>query len=302
MTKTPTPVRTPLPEALDAPRHTLVTRAGERLAWYGDSVGSGRPLVLVHSVNAAPSSFEVKPLFDHYRGQRPVYSLELPGFGHSERPVGPYSAERFTAALVDFLDQVVKQPADVVALSLSSEFAARAALKVAGRIASLALISPTGFGARQPFGPAVGKPLHWLLTLPGLGAAAFALVSSRRSINYYLGQSFVGKAPAAVLDYAYATSHQPGARHAPLMFLSMQLFTRDAPARLYALLPADLPVLAIADRDPYVTFEKLPGFVALHPNWQYETLAPHLGLPQWERLPELVAALDRFWAGAPTAS
>ncbi|WP_295455176.1 alpha/beta fold hydrolase [uncultured Thiodictyon sp.] len=297
MTKTSTPIRTPLPEALAAPRQNLMTRAGERVAWYGDTAGSGRPLVLVHSVNAAPSSFEVKPLFDHYRGQRPIYSLDLPGFGHSDRPVGPYSADRFTNALVDFLEQVVKQPADVVALSLSSEFAARAALKAPGRIVSLALISPTGFSARQPFGPAIGRPLHRLLTLPGLGAAAFALVSSRPSINYYLGQSFVGKPVPAVIDYAYATSHQPGARHAPLMFLSMQLFTRDAPARLYALLPASLPVLAIADRDPYVTFEGLAGFVAVHPNWRYEKVAPNMGLPQWERLPELVAALDRFWAG-----
>ncbi len=289
----------PLGEALAAPRLTLVTRTGERLAWYGDGAGSGRPLVLVHSINAAPSSFEVKPLFDQYRGRRPVYSLDLPGFGHSDRPIGPYSAERFAAALVDFLEQVVKQPADVLALSLSGEFAARAALLAPGRIASLVLISPTGFGAHQPFGPGIGRPLHRVLSLPLVGSSAYALVTARPSITHYLGKSFVGKAPAAMIDYAYATSHQPGARHAPLMFLSMQLFTRDAPQRLYGALPADLPVLAIADRDPYVTFERLAGFVAAHPNWRSETLAPHLGLPQWERLPALVAVLDRFWAEAP---
>ncbi len=290
----------PLGEALAAPRRSLVTRAGDRLAWYGDSSGSGRPLVLVHSINAAPSSFEVKPLFDQYRGRRPVYSLDLPGFGHSDRPVGPYSADRFAAALVDFLDQVVQQPTDLLALSLSGEFAARATLQVPGRVASLVLISPTGFSERQPVGPALGRRLHGVLTLPLLGAFLYRLVSSRLSIGYYLGKSFIGKPPAALIDYAYATSHQPGARHAPLMFLSMQLFTRDAAERLYAALPADLPVLAIADRDPYVTFERLPGFVAGHANWRHETLAPHLGLPHWERLPELAPMLDRFWAGVPT--
>ncbi len=290
-----------LPEALAAPRQSLTTRTGERLAWYGDGGGSGRPLVLIHSINAAPSSFELKPVFDQYRGKRPVYSLDLPGFGHSDRPVGSYSAERFATAILDCLEQVVKGPADVLALSLSGEFAARAALLAPGRIASLALISPTGFGARQPFGPGIGRPLHRFLTLPLLAAAAYALVTSRPSINYYLGKSFVGKPPAALIDYAYATSHQPGARYAPLMFLSMQLFTRDAPERLYSALPADFPVLAIADRDPYVTFEKLAGFVATHPNWRLEGLAPHLGLPQWERLPALIATLDRFWAGAPAA-
>ena len=288
----------PLGEALDAPRHALVTRVGARIAWYGDDTSTGRPLVLVHSINAAPSSYEVKPLFDHYRGRRPVYSLDLPGFGHSDRPVGPYSAEGFATVLVDFLDQAVQRPADVLALSLSCEFAARAALQSAGRISSLVLISPTGFSDREPPGPGLGRPLHWVLSLPLLGSCLYALVSSRPSIRHYLGKSFVGEVPAGMVDYAYATSHQPGARHAPLKFLSMQFFTRDAPTRLYGVLPADLPVLAIADRDPYVTFERLPGFAAAHPHWQYSTLAPHLGLPHWERLPGLIAELETFWSAA----
>ncbi len=289
-----------LPEALTAPRADLVTRAGERMAWYGDRGAGGRPLVLVHSINAAPSSFEVRPLFEHYRGRRPVYSLDLPGFGHSARPTGRYTAEGFSAAIADFLERVVQEPADLLALSLSSEFAARAALLAAGpapgRIASLVLISPTGFSARPPLGSAAGRRLHRVLTLPLLGAGLYALVASRPSIRYYLGKSFTGACPPAMIDYAWATSHQPGARHAPLKFLSMQLFTRDAPTTLYGALPADLPVLAVADRDPYVTFERLPGFAAGHANWSYEPLAPHLGLPHWERLPALTAALDAFWA------
>jgi pimeloyl-ACP methyl ester carboxylesterase len=291
------PGRRPLPEALAAPRQDLTTRAGQRLAWYGDDRGSGRPLVLVHSINAAPSSFEVKPLFDHYLGRRPVYSLDLPGFGHADRPAGLYTAEGFAVAIADFLGQVVRVPVDLVALSLSSEFAARAVLMTPGQVASLVLISPTGFGARDPLSPAAGRALHRVLTLPLLGPGLYALVASRPSIRYYLGKSFTnGAAPTAMIDYAWATSHQPGARHAPLKFLSMQLFTRNAPASLYAALPPDLPVLAVADRDPYVTFERLPGFAAAHGNWQYEPLAPHLGLPHWERLQALTTALDAFWA------
>ena len=98
-----------------------------------------------------------------------------------------------------------------------------------------------------------------------------------------------------LIDYAYATSHQPGARYAPLYFLSTQLFTPDATARLYGRLTG-LPVLALADRDPYVDFPTLPAFVAAHPDWRHETLAPHLGLPHWERPAATFAALDRFWS------
>jgi hypothetical protein len=33
------------------------------MAYYSDTSVSGRPLVLLHSVNAAPSALEMKPLF-----------------------------------------------------------------------------------------------------------------------------------------------------------------------------------------------------------------------------------------------
>ncbi|SDX12131.1 alpha/beta fold hydrolase [Thiocapsa roseopersicina] len=284
-----------LGEAVDAPRSQFTSADGWRIAYYADTSVGGRPLVLVHSINAAPSSFEVKPLFEHYRSQRPVYSLDLPGFGHSERRPAGYTPELFADVLKQFLEQVVVQPADVVALSLSAEFAARAIGSKPRSVASMALIAPTGFSQRVPPGPGFGRIVHPILKTPGLSQALFDLVASKRSIRYYLGQSFVGEPTQEILDYAYATSHQPGARHAPLVFLSMQLFTPEATDRLYARL-TDLPVLAIADRDPYIDFERLDDFVARHPNWSRQRLAPNMGLPQWERLPETVAALDAFWS------
>ena len=45
----------------------------------------GPPLLLVHSVNAAASAAEVRPLHEHYRATRTVLSLDLPGYGFSDR-------------------------------------------------------------------------------------------------------------------------------------------------------------------------------------------------------------------------
>jgi pimeloyl-ACP methyl ester carboxylesterase len=98
-----------------------------------------------------------------------------------------------------------------------------------------------------------------------------------------------------MIDYAYATAHQPGARHAPLYFLSGQLFTQRATEVLYARLRQ--PVLVLHDRDANLNFDLLPPFVADRGNWQVERIAPTLGIPHWEKPAETLAAMDRFWSG-----
>jgi pimeloyl-ACP methyl ester carboxylesterase len=91
-----------LPLAFPAERRDLDSPAG-RLSLYcarPDGAGNGLPpLLLVHSINAAGSAAEVAPLFAHYRQQRAVYALELPGFGFSDRSDRAYTPRLMTDAL-----------------------------------------------------------------------------------------------------------------------------------------------------------------------------------------------------------
>ena len=141
----------PLPPALEGERREFSGRAG-RLSYYvaGPAVSNGAaPLLLIHSLNAAASAYEVRPLFDHYRRSRRVYALDLPGFGFSERSRRNYTPRLYTDAVLDMLDEIAREhgtaPVDALALSLGSEFLARAATEQAGRFATVALVSPTGF-------------------------------------------------------------------------------------------------------------------------------------------------------------
>lgn len=286
-----------LPEALSASRQILTSRRAGPISYYADTQASGRPLVLIHSINAAPSAFEMKPLFDHFRAQRPVFAPDLPGFGFSDRSDRRYSPELFAHAIQDFLNEVVRAPADLVAFSLGTEFAARAALEAPAAVTSLVLLSPTGFSKRSLPTGELSQRVHRVLSTPGLSQGLFNLLTSRPSIRYFLGQAFPGGTPPEMVEYAYATAHQPGARYAPLYFLSGQLFTPKAAEVLYA--PLTQPVLALYDRDPNVTFDLLPDLVASHPNWRAERVTPSHGIPQWERTADTTAAMARFWETQP---
>src|SRR5512147_1527879 len=71
--------RLPLPPALPGERREFASKAG-RISYYRDGpAGPAAPLLLVHSVNAAASAYEVLPLYEHYRKSHTVYALDLPG-------------------------------------------------------------------------------------------------------------------------------------------------------------------------------------------------------------------------------
>lgn len=280
-----------LPPAIDAEQKQLLTETAGRINYYADESGVGTPLVLIHSINAAPSAHEMRPLFDHYRGQRPVYALDLPGFGFSDRSRRRYTPQLFTQAILEFLRQVLHQPADLIALSLGCEFAAMTALAEPHRVRSLTLISPTGLNAKDVDVPEA--VVYGVFSFPVWSQPVYDVLTSRASIQLFLGKSFVGEPPQQFLDYAYATSHQPGARFAPLDFLSGGLFTKGVRTAVYEKLTA--PTLVIYDEDPNVRFDMLADLLQSNPRWVAARIQPTRGLPHWERLPETVAALEKFW-------
>lgn len=270
------------------------------LSAYVDTSGTGRPLVMIHSINAAGNAYEMRPLFHHYRGQRPVYALDLPGFGFSERANRVYTPQLYTQAIIDLLEKQVGQPADVIALSLGSEFAARAALQRPELFHSLTMISPSGFsaseqkqGSQKAQQRGISDSVHRVFAFPVWSQAFYDLLATRVSIRYFLQQSFEGDVDQGLADYAYITSHQPGARHAPLYFVSGKLFTDSIREDVYEKLT--LPVLVLYDRDNFVRFDTLPDVVAKYPNWHAVRIAPTKGLPHFEKLNDVTTALDQFW-------
>lgn len=292
----------PLPKAIDAEQQTFTGRLTEHtMRYYVDREPDGTPLVLIHSINASGSSYELKPIFEHYRGQRPVYALDLPGFGFSDRTDRVYSWRLYADSIIEFLQDIVGEPADVIALSLGNEFAGRAASEHPDLFKSLVMISPSGFtkkedkvSSQRASDDGTSDKLHNILANPKWGQALYDLIATRFSIKYFLEQSFEGEPDAGLQDYGYLTSHQPGAHHAPLYFVSGTLFTPDIRQAVYEKLT--IPVLVIYDRDNFVNFDTLPDVVSAYDNWQSVRITPTKGLPQFEKLDDVTATLDAFWS------
>jgi pimeloyl-ACP methyl ester carboxylesterase len=250
-------------------------------------------------VNAASSACEMQPLFDRFRGERPVYAPDLPGFGFSDRSARAYSPDLYASALIEFAERQIADRddgLDVIALSLSSEFAAIAAALRPDLFHSLVFMSPTGFDRTQGRGGSEKARRAW--AFPLWSQAFFDLLVSRPSIRYYLQKSFAGAVDPRLARYAFLTAHQPGARRAPLYFLSGHLFTpniRDIYRRL------NMPVMVVANEDGYVRFDALPGFAAEHPSWRIAHIAEARSLPHFENPAETSRVIQDFWRHLPDA-
>ena len=292
-----------LPAALNGVRRESFGRAG-RLSFY--VAGEGAPLLLVHSINAAGSAYEVKPIFDALVGSRRVYAVDLPGFGFSDRSKRDYTPRLYTDAIHDMLDVVAKDemstaPIDALAVSLGSEFLARAAVEAPARFRTLTLVTPTGFNKGSD--KLRGKPgetrqvpgLYGAFTFPLWSQGIYDLLVSRPSIRYFLRKTFGSdRFDQGLAEYDYLTAHQDGAKNAPFAFVSGKLFAKDIRTIYEGLtLPVWMPHGTKGDFGDFSD----AGWAEGKENWRVEPFDTG-ALPHFEEPQKFMAEYRRFLADA----
>jgi pimeloyl-ACP methyl ester carboxylesterase len=297
---------TALPAALSGERIEVDSGAG-RLSYYvaglaGDAaaLGDQTPLLLLHSINAAGSACEIRPLYEHYRSQRPVYALDMPGYGFSERSDRAYLPRLMTDA-VHAMTAVIRRDhgaaaIDVLGVSLSSEFAARAAHEAPSHYRSVALVSPTGFNRGAPFDGPPGSnrgmaALRKFFFHPLWSDALYRLLTRRSVIRFFLKKTWGGPLiDEGVLEYAVITTQQPGAKLAPYWFVSAFLFSADI-SRVYQSLT--MPVWMVHGvRGDFIDYRHKTAY-AHQPRWTFDVMSTG-AMPYFERLDEFTALYDAF--------
>ncbi len=284
----------PLTAALDGELVRFRGRRAGHLAYYaaGPIRRGVPPLVMLHSINAAASSFEMKPLYDHYAQSRRVIALDLPGYGFSDRSDRTYTPALFRDAVLDLVEQELEgSVVDAVALSLSSEFLALAAQARPLLFRSLTFLSATGF-SRRSMSLRPNELLFNLLRVPVWRRTIYDLLTSRPSLRLFLQFSLCTRLGRALVDYAYATSHQPQAENAPYAFITFKLFTPTI-LQVYRALPQ--PCLAVFGQDPFARSD-LAGELRDKPNWRIHSLESAGALVHWDEPRAVIALMDAHLA------
>lgn len=197
-----------------------------------------RPIVFIHGIGAGTSSFQWRKNFDHLSREFPVYALDLLGFGVSEKPANvSYSADLYVELITDFLHEVIRRPANVVASSLGASYVVKVADEHPDLVHSMILNAPAGYDTLSSRPGMAGAAFYGLLQSPVLGTSFYNVMASERSIRDYARRSLFydhRRVTNRLVANFYATSHQDGAQYAIAAFLAgyLNIDMRESFARL----------------------------------------------------------------------
>jgi pimeloyl-ACP methyl ester carboxylesterase len=271
---------TQLPNALGGEEGGFSWR-GQRIAF--TVRGEGPPILLVHSIGPTAWSYEWRHNVDALAQRNKVYTLDLLGFGRSDRPQVRYSARVFISLLSDFVAQVIGEPCVLVASSLSAAYAVVLGARDPHRFPALVLVQPAGLVILQT-GPQriTGEARRLTVQSPLVGTALFNALMSRRGVRMHLERMYADNRNVTpdMVEMAYQAAHQRGARRAPAAYFTGHLNIDVTRALRRLTQPA---LLIWGEEGSVVPLDEATRIRALQPSVELQILSPAGDLPHDER-------------------
>ena len=275
----------PLDEPLGGDEGWFTWR-GHRVAY--SRVGEGRPVLLVHGLHAGAWSFEWRHVAGALAAHHTVYALDLLGFGRSDRPAVDYTAALYQQLVLDFAVRVIGAPVPIVAAGVSGAHAVLLAARDAERWPAVVLSVPTGIARTRARRGLTGDALRLLVESPVVGTSVYNALVTRAALRQFFEEVYARRARVTpeLVDQYYASSHQPGAKHALAALVSGRL---DVDVR-HALRRLTQPLLVVWGKHARQTpVEHAHSFRVLKPDARVELL-DHCGdLPHVEQPADFAA-------------
>ena len=275
-----------LPEDEGAGPAVETVEAGGRKISYAGAGDSGAVVLLVHGYGGDRNSwlFLQEPLAARHR----VYALDLPGHGTSAKDVGDGSVDLLADAVLGVLDAVGPDRAHLVGHSLGGAVVLAAAARAPGRIASLTLFAPAGFGPSINAGYVRG----------------FAAAQTRRELRPVVGQLFADEqlVTRQVVDDLLAYKRLDGV-DAALTTLAETLLDGDEQridsAAAVRALGGAVPVTVVwGSADRIIPAEQASSVAAVAPGAAVRVIDGAGHMPHMERPAEAQAAVEETIARA----
>lgn len=174
--------------------------------------GTGKSVLLVHNSSIQSSSYEFHRIVNALSKQYKVYTLDLIGYGQSDKPKITYTAYLFVQLLIDFQKDIIQEKASIVTSGKSNMFATMACYQKPKIFKNLIFINPANLQTINHNPTSKDKLLKFILELPIIGTSIFNCAFSRLNISKNFREDFYDNSRIrnSYIDAFVESSHLSG--------------------------------------------------------------------------------------------
>lgn len=269
-------------------KNLLKTDEGRFFNWrYGNiyytKQGKGTPVLLIHDLNPASSSYEWNKCVRHFAKSHTVYTLDLLGCGRSDKPNMTYSNYLFVQLITDFIKEVIGEKSDVVVTGESSSFTLMACNMNPDQFNKIIVINPSSLMDLCKTPNKEKNALKFLIDMPIIGTLIYNIVFNSKNIdkmfqeNYYYRDHMV---PTKVLDTYYESAHLANGHGKYLLSSIKSNYTNIN--ILHALKKINNSIYLIGSKEQNSMVEIINSYISFNPSIEASYIDSSRFLPQLE--------------------
>lgn len=247
--------------------------------------GEGKPLLLIHDLNAAANSNEWESVTASLAKNHTVYSLDLIGCGRSDKPKMTYTNYVYVQLINDFIKDIIKEPADIITSGASGAIAVMGCISEAGLYRRIVMLNPPSYKDLRKFPKSNHRALKYLIECPVIGTSVYNMIFSKYALSKDLEHQFFDTKhiPDKLIDTLYESSHIGGAAARFFYASDRSHFTNMNILNALERLEQSIYII-FGDKEPFVS-ETLDTYITYNPAIEGEIIPncghyPHIECPQ----------------------
>lgn len=170
----------------------------------------GKPILLLHDINASGSSEEWNLIVPELSKNHRVYVLDFLGCGRSDKPAITYTNFLYVEIILEFIKSIICEKTFVVASSNTSQIALMASAYDSSKFCGFIFINPPSIEATGRTPNYKTEIAMKTLQLPVIGSLLYNILYSRRMIENDLKEDFFyhkTKVTENLIQTFYEASH-----------------------------------------------------------------------------------------------
>ncbi len=257
--------------------------------------GSGSPLLLLHDLDAASSSYEWSKSIDLLSKDHTVYAIDLLGCGHSDKPNITYTTYMYTQLLNDFIINIIHKKTSIIATGTTAPIALMTAYNNSYLVDRLIFVNPISVSSALNSPSRRNIFQHHFMNVPVVGTLLYNICMSRHNIHKAFTADYFDNATVSVqsaVNAYHENAHLSGASSKFLYSSVKGHYTTASIARAISQLDNCIYIIS-GEKEPN-TAHIHAEYTELNPAIETATIRYTKHLPQLEQPRDFVRLVRLF--------